>query len=277
MTNPLSSIIPPFLYNLKTDLKHRKFRNYNLRKELIEQISENPEINKLFPEKKLKKHFVYEPIRDTEENPDLLLTQLRFYWYYRYFKKNYPDIFEKDTTVLDVGGTSGIVIESLDKKGVVLNINQECIDLMKKAGIKAILGDAEDIDLKDKSYDYVTSFQCLEHIPNPLRVLNEMGRIARKKVFISIPFVKNTRIYNKEHWINIKKESWKVQGDVKKVDCHIFEFSTEDLKNLLSYTNLEYQDSSPIYYFDNKTSFRRYYNEYHGSYFNFFVFKHRKM
>lgn len=276
MTISLSSIIPPIVYGFKGGLIHKKLGKYNLRDELAKQISEIPEINKLFSDEKIKKHFVYEPIRDTNENPDLYITQLRFYWYYKYLKHNYPDIFEKATTVLDVGGTSEIFIKSINKKGTVLNINQECVTSMKQDGIEAIRGDAESIDLPDISYDYITCFQCIEHVPNPLKVLNELGRLVKKKVFISIPYVEKTTIRGLDYWINQKKESWK-EKNVKDVDCHIFEFSTEDFKKVLSYTNLNYEKNLPILYFDNNTPFRKFYNKNFGSYFNFFVLSPKKM
>jgi ubiquinone/menaquinone biosynthesis C-methylase UbiE len=273
MTVTIKSFIPPIFFNLANYLKHRKFKNVNFRNELQKQISEMPKINELFPEKKIRSHLVYEYIRDTDENPDIFTTQLRFFWYYNYFKKNYPEIFEDETTILDVGGTSGIVIESLNKKGTVLNINEECVDLMVSRDIKAQLGNAECMDLADNSFDYVTSFQCLEHVQNPLLVLNEMGRVAKKKVFISIPYVERTKIYNQKYWEQLKIDSEQTKGEVKNVDCHIIEFSTEDLRNILSFTNLEYQENHLILYFDDSTPYRKYYNDTYGSYFNFFVLK----
>jgi len=271
--------LPPIFFKLQRVPLFLKgkivYKNVNFREELAKQISEIPEISKLFPEERIKQLYVSHMVRDTVDNPDVYITQLRFYWYYNYFKKNYSDMFEKNTTILDVGGASGLFLDSINKKGTVLDTNKECINFLKKKGIKAIYGNAECIDLPDKSFDYVVAFQCLEHMPNPLIVLNEFGRVAKKKVFISIPFKEKTEIYSLDYWRKLKKESWKMEKEMEIGDGHIFEFSTEDFKKLLSYTNLIYENNIPIYYFDDNTPYRRHYNNYRGSYFNFFVLKNK--
>lgn len=275
MNELIKLFLPPIFYKLHLIplfLKSKMYKNIVLKDELKKQISEIPEINKLFPENKIKYHYITGAIRDTNENPDLYITQLRFYWCYKYFKKNYPDIFKENTTVLDIGGTSGIFLESINKNGTIVNIDKKCINFLNKKNIKTIQSNAENIKLvDDKSFDYAISFQCLEHLLNPIRLLNEMGRIAKKKVFISIPYTKNTKIYDMDYGVKLKKESWKLEGNVKIGEMHVFEFSTEDFKKILSYTNLIYENNFPILYFDNNTSFRRFYNKFYKSYFNFFI------
>lgn len=240
--------------------------------EVVKAANKNPEIKKFFPDSKLSGHYVYTNTRNTIENPDLLINQIRFYRLYNYFKENYPDILGPGTEVLDVGDTSGILFEALGRRGTSLNINKECVDFINRKGLKAVRGDAENIDFNDKSFDYSFCFQCLEHLPNPLRALNEMGRITKKTVFISIPYTRETKIYNVNFWVEAEKSSWK-EKSVRDVDCHVFEFSTEDLKNLLTYTNLEYVNNFKIDYFDNSTLKGRILNRGFGSYFNFFVLK----
>lgn len=240
--------------------------------EILRTLKENSEIERLFPESRMEEHYVYGNVRNTIEHPDLYGTQIRFYRVYDFFKKNYPDMFKPETKVLDVGDTSGILFQAMGKDGVSLNINQECVDYINKKGIRAVRGSAENIGFQDKSFDYCLCFQCLEHLPNPLMALNELGRVARKKVFISIPNTEKTTIYNIEYWIDLKKSSWG-EANVRDVDCHIFEFSTADLKNLLSYTNLEYEMNFPINYFDNTTLKGSLLNGRFTSYFNFFVLR----
>ncbi|MFH1094168.1 MAG: class I SAM-dependent methyltransferase [Candidatus Omnitrophota bacterium] len=242
--------------------------------ELLQQIKDVPEIDILFPREKFIAYAKDEPIRNTIEHPDLYVNQIRYYTVYRFLKDNYPDIFENNTTILNVGDVGGLLFEAIGKKGTSLNINPDCVAFMKNKGIEAIVGDVENLKLSDSSFDFIFSFQCLEHVPNPLRALNELGRVARKAVFISIPYVNKTIIYNMDYWTKMQKESWQIK-DPKAVDGHIFEFSTEDYKNILSYTNLDYKKSFPINYFDDKTYIRRLFNKV-GTYFNFFVLVPKK-
>lgn len=245
------------------------------RDELLRQIRDIPEVDLLFPRQNFEAYCEHEPIRDTLENPDFYVHQIRYYRVYRFIKDSYPEIFDKNTTVLSVGDVGGVLFDAIGKKGTSLNINPGCVAFIKNKGLEAIVGDAEDIKLNDSSFDYVFCFQCLEHVPNPLRALNEFGRVARKGVFISIPYVKKTTTYNIDYWTKMQKESWKIKNP-KAIDSHVFEFSTEDFKNILSYTNLEYKSSFPIYYFDNNTYLRRLINKSLGSYFNFFVLLPKK-
>ena len=253
-------------------LKERKNRYQLFHDELISQIKEIPEIKKFFPEDKMRGHYVYEPMRNTLKHPDLYIEQVRYYRMYDFFKKEYPEIFNSNTTILNVGDTDGILLEALGKNRTSLNINRECVEFIKKKGVEAVLGDAENLEFENSSFDFVFCFQTLEHCPNPIKVLNELGRVAKKKLFLSIPYTEQTNIYNINYWIDLKKSSWG-EKEVKNVDCHIFEFSPEDFKNVLSYTNLEYEKNFPIDYFNNDSFKGRLLNKIYPSYFNFFVLR----
>jgi len=253
-------------------LKERKNRYQLFHDELISQIKEIPEIKKFFPEDKMRGHYVYEPMRNTLKHPDLYIEQVRYYRMYDFFKKEYPEIFNSNTTILNAGDTDGILLEALGKNRTSLNINRECVEFIKKKGVEAVLGDAENLEFENSSFDFVFCFQTLEHCPNPIKVLNELGKVAKKKLFLSIPYTEQTNIYNINYWIDLKKSSWG-EKEVKNVDCHIFEFSPEDFKNVLSYTNLEYEENFPIDYFNNDSFKGRLLNKIYPSYFNFFVLR----
>ncbi len=243
--------------------------------ELLRQIKDTPKINALFPEEKIAAYGAFQPVRNTLTHPDLYLTQIRYYYMYNFFKKHHPDIFKPETSILNIGDPSGILLEALGKRGTSLNIKPECVHFILNKGIDAVLANAENIEFADSSFDYVFSFQCLAHIPNPIKALNEFGRLARRKVFLSIPYTARTIIYNKNTWVKLLNQAWKIESP-RQFDCNIFEFSTEDFKNILSYTNLEYEDSFPIHYFDNNNLLRRILNRYKKSHFNFFILKPRQ-
>lgn len=278
-------IIPPIFYDLPrvsafillviSGFLKGKGITRLFRDELLQQIKDIPEVDLLFPREKFVAYGGHEPIRDTLENPDIYVHKIRYYRVYKYLKDNYPEIFDSRTTVLSVGEVGGVLFDAIGKKGTSLNINPDCVAFMKDKGIEAVVGDAENIKFNDSSFDFVFSFQCLEHIPNPLRALNEFGRVARKAVFISIPYVKKTTIYHIDYWTKMQKDSWKIKNP-KSIDGHIIEFSTEDFRNILSYTNLEYKNSFPIYYFDSNTYIRKLINKSLGSYFNLFILLPKK-
>ena len=184
----LKSLIPPILLPLVVEGYDKiKSTKNNLYIDLKNELKNNPEICKLFPEKKIKNHYVYEPVRQTLKYPDLFITQVRYYRLYKYFKEHYPDIFDNNTKVIDVGDTSGILFQAMGREGLSVNINPEVVDFIKTQGIQAEVGNIEDLKYDDRSCDYAFSFECLEHVKNPIKALCELGRITRKKVFVSIP------------------------------------------------------------------------------------------
>lgn len=48
-----------------------------------------------------------------------------------------------------------------------------------------------DIPVKDETFDYILCTQTLEHVPDPDKVISELGRVLKKngKLFISAPFI----------------------------------------------------------------------------------------
>lgn len=242
-----------------------------LYKRLAGFIADNKEINTLFPEEKLRKHYVHEPARQSIEHPDLFINQVRYYRIYRFFQEHYPQLFDNKTSVVDVGDTSGILFSAMRRKGLSVNINPDVVGFIRSKGIEAEVGDLERLGFKDKAFEYTFCFQCLEHSPNPVLALKELSRITRKKVFLSIPYVKNTVIYSLDYWRNLKgqdvREGGWSESSVRDVDCHVFEFSTRDFRKILGFTSLKYCDNFPINYFRPLGSSRK--NE--ESYFNFFI------
>lgn len=92
-------------------------------------------------------------------------------------------------SVLDIGGATGNNL--LNAFGVQ---NVTTVDLLDTADIVA---GADRIPVDDKSYDFVTCIDTLEHIPQDIRItsVNEFLRIARKQIIIVAPIdtVENNR------------------------------------------------------------------------------------
>lgn len=180
---------------------------------------------------------------------DLHITQIRF-WYMYELLKNYKGTF------LNVGDTSDILLKKLGVEGQTTD--------------KTIGFDAENLPFADISFDYVICFQCLEHLPNPIKALNGFGRIAKKKVFITIPYVEKTFIQSIKE-CKIKDKEWKHVLPPQVGYGHIFEFSTEDFKKILSYTNLSCEKNYQLQYFPNDNLFHKFLNLAIEPYFNVFI------
>lgn len=259
-------------YNLIRKLLGVSRYGYNL---LRKEIENNEEISRLFPESKMRKHYVLKEMRQSVEYPVIFVNQIRYYRMYKFFQKNYPVLFDKETKIVNVGDTSGILLRTMGKNELSVNINKKVVESMKENALKAEVQDAENLKYRDKTFDYGFCFQCLEHLKNPLKALDELGRVVKKRVFLSIPYVKRTYVFNKRIADSMKKTPIGSgpygAKEVLDGDCHIFEFSTKDMLSLLNFTQLEYIDSFPINYFTPLGTTRKP----RGTFFNFFILKPR--
>jgi ubiquinone/menaquinone biosynthesis C-methylase UbiE len=95
------------------------------------------------------------------------------------FRTNNRKIF----TILDVGGYMGKTTEFLPNDKV------EILDVFNIKAPNYTKGDATDVNKEDESYDFVCSFDVLEHIPRKKReaFITESARLCKTGFFIAAP------------------------------------------------------------------------------------------
>ncbi len=133
--------------------------------------------------------------------------------FYRYFSRVYDYInpifysssmrekvvemaeIESGDLVLEVGCGTGFTTLGIAKKvgeerifGVDLSLEQ-INKAKRKLGANFILGDAENLPFKDKTFDSAISAGSIEYWPNPLKGISEMVRVTKSggKVVILAP------------------------------------------------------------------------------------------
>lgn len=276
LSEKFKECLPPSTVGYLKRVKHKYInRNTGLRLycRLEKLLKDTPQINALFPYEDMIRHYVYEPARQTREYPDVYVNQARYYRIYQFFQERFPEVFSKEIAVADIGDTSGILLRRMSRAGLSVNINPDIVAFIRQTGLQAQVGDVEDLPFADKFFDYVFCFECLEHVPNPVRALKELSRVTRSHIFLSIPYVERTKVYSVDYWRDLKGKAFVDGGwnenNVRDVDGHKFEFSTSDFKKIITHAHLRYVDSFPINYFLPLGTKRK--NE--GSYFNFFILK----
>jgi len=135
--------------------------------------------------------------------------------------------------VIDIGDSNGIFLRSLKKDGLSLNINQMIVTSLHEKQIESVIADAEHLPFKDASISTVLLFQTLEHVPNPILLLNEIARICKKSLILSIPYVSKTKIHSRQY-------------DPKRpiYEHHIIEFNPNDFRSIVSHTPFRIQRES---------------------------------
>lgn len=112
------------------------------------------------------------------------------------FKENNSDI--KDKVVVDCGAGSGYMTIELARQGaIVIALDLTLRSLIRLRSIAQQQGlldriifvccSAEELPLKNDIANYFISNAVLEHLPNEQSAINEMTRVCREKLMITVP------------------------------------------------------------------------------------------
>lgn len=119
----------------------------------------------------------------------------------RYYDKIFENVFfprikrvigelhiEPGSSVLEVGVGTGLALSAYPPSCHVTGIDL-APDMLERARRKVAregwqhidlaVGDAQDLDFPDDSFDYVTSFHVVSVVPEPKRMMREMVRVCR--------------------------------------------------------------------------------------------------
>jgi len=110
--------------------------------------------------------------------------------------------------VLDVGCGSGVLLSRLAAtygiEGVGVDISPSSL---KTASLEDLhlnrysLADGESLPFEDESFDYVLSFDLLEHLPEPEKCIREMDRVLKPGGVLLIYVVSSKNRYTWDWWL----------------------------------------------------------------------------
>lgn len=178
----------------------------------------------------LSRHFrrTFSGLYSTLDNPAEIPVQVAAYHLVteRYIRKS--------DSVLDVGFGIGcglrIMVEKAEKLSGI-EVDRKTVRLARNAIFDSRISgfehyDGYSIPFKERSFDVVTCIDVIEHVPDYLRLLNELCRITKRIVFLSTP---NRRI-----------EHTGVDGKPKN-PWHIREWSYEEFDRVLMQLGKNYE------------------------------------
>jgi ubiquinone/menaquinone biosynthesis C-methylase UbiE len=87
--------------------------------------------------------------------------------------------------ILDVGCGTGISMSVFAKNNRIIGLDKSEA-MLKLNPYKKVLGCAENLPFKDKSFDIVISVTCAQNFSSIHKALKEMKRVSKKVVAISI-------------------------------------------------------------------------------------------
>lgn len=134
-------------------------------------------------------YFAHQPIygpQDANSEPNLIERYIRTVFILGALSNH------EGSTLLDVGASEGY---QANLARHFLGLKVTCTDLAFEAGrragelfsLAACQSDAHRLPFPDGGFDFVTCSETLEHIPDCRQVIDEMLRLAKKSVIITVP------------------------------------------------------------------------------------------
>lgn len=120
----------------------------------------------------------------------------RFHYYEDLWKQVGLGLLTKHTDVrgkalLDYGCGRGEVLRMYGAAGMKAtgaDTDAECVRIAGAHGTAVVLGPADPVaQFGAKSFDVITCFHVLEHVPSPIKTLQDLSKIARTHLVLAVP------------------------------------------------------------------------------------------
>ena len=116
----------------------------------------------------------------------------------------------KDGRILEIGPGNypKIPIEG----GAFIDISEEAVRNLEKAGGKALVGSAENLPFGNDSFDLVVATDVLEHIEDDRQVLSEVSRVLKPKGYFLFSVPLRPELFNKMDAVAGHKRRYEIGG-----------------------------------------------------------------
>ncbi len=210
--------------------KHLNVKFNNWRYKLIsKKIKKNPDLEKNInsvPNKYIENHWV-KNIMGPEYKK--IITKIRTVETLNFL---YRDLdVKRGYKIIDAGASDGLFLSFFKGELIGINIEQVCVDKIIENGFNGCLASIYNLPFKNDYFDAVFCFEVIEHLNDPIKAIRELARIANKYLYISIPWIKKTKLF-----------TYYSEKDKSSTNQRVFEFCISDLKNLVTYADLKISD-----------------------------------
>jgi SAM-dependent methyltransferase len=188
----------------------------------------------------------YEPYQEPgKENWSAVKKRLR----QRHYQLRCREVYSAvggEGRLLDIGCGTGEFLVALLKSGswqaIGIDINPYAVQTASRRGLDVRLGDLSDLEFPAKSFDAVTIWEAIEHLPNPMQTIEDIGRLLRPGgyLFLSTPNGDSLQArFWRKYWVG-----WDVPRHLQvftpQVLCHLLEGNGFILKGKFAFPTERY-------------------------------------
>ncbi len=158
-----------------------------------------------------------------------------------HFLNNIVDILKtmEFSNLLEVGCGEGMILKKLkslihNKNAYAIDIDMDEIKDAKKNApyCKISQANASNLPFRDNCFDLILCCEVLEHLDSPELALNEIKRVAKKSIIISVP--------NEPLWSILNMLRGAYWQDFGNTPGHLNKWRPEQIVNIINrYTNVE--------------------------------------
>ncbi|MBI5047561.1 MAG: class I SAM-dependent methyltransferase [Deltaproteobacteria bacterium] len=139
--------------------------------------------------------------------------------------KQFPD----GGKILDIGCGYGFFLSRMKAKGwqvYGIDVSETAVSYASGHGLDVALGTLDNVKYEDKSFDVVTLFYVLEHLPDPLKAIQEIRRILNPNGLLLLRVPHTTPIVRILSLLGIK-------NNLYDPPFHLNDFSNVAIKGIL--------------------------------------------
>lgn len=179
------------------------------------------------------------------------------------FKKNWNTIkkWNKSGSALDIGCSFGWFLETAPKNWKVTGLepSESVAKFARSSGFNVIVESDEFLEKHKLTYDLITLWNVIEHLPDPKNSLLRIKKCLRPNGVIGISFPNRLGIYNRLAYLAHKLSGDRINTpihvmfQVERSTPHLFHFTVNDVKKLLNLSGFKIikEDIQPIIDFNN--------------------------
>lgn len=165
-----------------------------------------------------------------------------------FMRKVVESLSKKGNTVngwVDVGDSDGaarlLFLKSSPQMGgfrtLGVNLEPEAVALIRSKGLEAQCLNAMDLHKTGVTFDLVSIFETLEHMPNPLGFLESIQPVVGRRLIVSVPLIVSSRVA-----LGYLSPKWSVPNQPTYSNNHFFELCPSDWKKLFSHAGWTIED-----------------------------------
>ena len=158
---------------------------------------------------------------DRNQKPTFLILSKLFNWLESNDFKEFEDSLQGKGKMLDVGCGCGLTMRDFYLRGwdvEGIEVSKPAVDFLKSHGMKAECTTLEQYNPSDETYDLVTMNHVIEHVPDPMKLLKQIGKCLKpggRLINITPNWLSLPGILTGPEWFNDQE--------------HVTYFSVEDL------------------------------------------------